>query len=114
MAAVNPTDKLNLSGEIRYTENLSGDLQEKLINGGGGTGFPLSCPAGGKSHSFGTSAFANYALGKGFMLHGRVSRQSQYFAGQTHDLTQYGGHGFLQLLQAPVRDCLYFSFGIGG
>jgi len=110
MAAVSPTDKLNLSGEIRYTDNLIGDIEQRLINGGAGS-VPIVLPGGGKSHSFGTSAFANYALGKGFMLHGRVSHQSQYFAGQTHDLTQYGGTVSYNYSK-PLFGMLYFSFGM--
>jgi hypothetical protein len=110
MASINPTSKLNLAGEIRYTDNLSGQLQQNLINGGGGTG-PIVLLGGGKSHSFGTSAFANYALGKGFMLHGRISHQSQYFAGQSHDLTQYGGT-ISYNYSKPLFGLLYFSFGM--
>ena len=110
MAAINPTSKLNLSGEVRYTNNLSGALEQRLINGGGATG-PIILIGGGQSHSFGASAYANYALGKGFMLHGRVSHQSQYFAGQTHDLTQYGGT-ISYSYSKPLFGLLYFSFGM--
>jgi len=109
-ATITPTNKLNLSGEIRYTDNLSGALQQRLLNGGGGTE-PIILIGGGESHSFGTSAFANYALGKGFMLHGRVSHQSQYFAGQTHDVTQYGGTVSYNYSK-PLFGMLYFSFGM--
>lgn len=109
-ATVTPTDKLNLSGDIRYTDNLAGALEQRLINGSGGTG-PIILLGGGKSHSFGTSAYANYALGKGFMLHGRITHQSQYFAGQSHDLTTYGGT-ISYNYSKPLFGVLYFSFGM--
>jgi hypothetical protein len=109
-ATITPTNKLNLAGDIRYTDNLAGAMEQRLINGGGGTE-PIILLGGGKSHSFGTSAFANYALGRGFMLHGRVSHQSQYFAGQTHDLTQYGGTVSYNYSK-PLFGMLYFSFGM--
>jgi hypothetical protein len=66
---------------------------------------------GGKSHSFGTSAFAHYNLGYGFTLHGRVSHQSQYFNGQTFDFTQYGGTVSYNYAR-PLFGLLYFSFGL--
>ena len=110
MASITPTNKLNLSGDIRYTDNLAGALEQRLLNGGGGTE-PIILLGGGRSHSFGASAYANYALGKGFMLHGRISHQSQYFAGQTHDLTQYGGT-ISYNYSKPLFGMLYFSFGM--
>ena len=109
-ATISPTNKLNLTGDIRYTDNLAGALQQRLINGGGGTE-PIILLGGGKSHSFGTSAYANYALGKGFMLHGRITHQSQYFGGQTHGLTQYGGT-ISYNYSKPLFGVLYFSFGM--
>jgi hypothetical protein len=109
MATINPTTKLNLTGEVRYTDNLAGALRQRLINGGGAE--PIIIIGGGKSHAFGTSAFANYALGKGFMLHGRISHQSQYFDGQTHDFTQYGGT-LSYSYSRPLFGLLYFSFGL--
>lgn len=110
MATINPTSKLNLFGEIRYTNNLAGALRQNLVNSGGGTE-PIILLGAGESHSFGTSAFANYALGKGFMLHGRISRQSQYFNGQTHDFTTYGGTVSYNYSR-PLFGLLYFSFGM--
>src|SRR5262249_27252280 len=109
-ASFSPTEKLNVSGEVRYTSNLAGALEQKLINGGGSSE-PIILLGGGESHSFGASMFANYALGKGFMLHGRISHQSQYFAGQTHDLTQYGGT-ISYNYSKPLFGVLYFSFGM--
>jgi hypothetical protein len=109
MATINPTTKLNLFGEIRYTDNLAGALRQNLINGSGSE--PIIILGGGKSHSFGTSAFANYALGRGFMLHGRISRQSQYFNGQSHDLTTYGGT-ISYNYSKPLFGMLYFAFGL--
>jgi hypothetical protein len=109
-ATFNPTSKLNVSGEIRYTDNLAGALRQRLINGGGGTE-PILLVGGSKSHSFGTSAFANYALGKGFMLHGRASHQSQYFNGQSHDFTIYGGTVSYNYSR-PLFGLLYFAFGL--
>jgi hypothetical protein len=109
MATINPTNKLNLFGEVRYTDNLAGALRQNLVNGGGTE--PIIILEGGKSHSFGTSAFANYALGKGFMLHGRLSHQSQYFNGQSHDLTQYGGT-LSYNYSKPLFGVLYFAFGL--
>jgi hypothetical protein len=110
MATINPTSKLNLFGEVRYTDNLAGALRQNLVNGGGGTE-PIILLGGGKSHSFGTSAFANYALGKGFMLHGRITHQSQYFNGETHDFTQYGGT-LSYNYSRPLFGLLYFAFGL--
>jgi hypothetical protein len=110
MATINPTTKLNLFGEIRYTDNLAGALRQNLINGGSGSE-PIIILGGGKSHSFGTSAFANYALGKGFMLHGRISHQSQYFNGQSHDFTTYGGT-LSYNYSKPLFGLLYFAFGL--
>ena len=110
MATINPTSKLNLFGEVRYTDNLAGALRQKLLNGGGGTE-PVLLVGSGKSHSFGTSAFANYALGKGFMLHGRISHQAQYFNGQGHDFTQYGGTVSYNYSR-PLFGLLYFAFGL--
>ena len=111
MATINPTTKLNLFGEVRYTDNLAGALEQKILNGGGPTGPVILLGGAGKSHSFGSTAFANYALGKGFMLHGRVSHQAQYFNGQTHDLTQYGGT-LSYNYSRPLFGLLYFAFGL--
>jgi hypothetical protein len=108
MATINPTTRLSLFGEMRYTGNLAGALRQNLVNGGGG---PVIVIGGGESHSFGTSAFANYALGRGFMLHGRVSHQSQYFNGQNYDFTQYGGT-ISYNYSRPLFGLLYFSFGL--
>jgi hypothetical protein len=108
MVTINPTTRLNLFGEIRYTDNLAGALRQTLLNGGGG---PIILIGGGESHSFGTSAFANYNLGKGFMLRGRVSHTSQYFNGLTHDFTQYGGTVTYNYAR-PLFGLLYFAFGM--
>jgi hypothetical protein len=106
--SINPTSRLNLFGEVRYTDNLAGALQQSLVNGGG---TPVVILGGGESHSFGTSAFANYSLGRGFMLRGRVSHQSQYFNGRNLDLTQYGGTVSYNYSR-PLFGLLYFSFGM--
>lgn len=108
MATINPTTRLNLFGEIRYTDNLAGAVQQTLLNGGGG---PIILIGGGKSHSFGLNGFANYALGRGFMLRGRVSRQSQFFNGRSYDFTQYGGTVSYSYTR-PLFGLLYFSFGM--
>jgi hypothetical protein len=108
LASISPTNKLTLIGDIRYTENLAGALQQSLQNAGGG---PVQIIGGGKSHSFGTSASAHYNVGRGFMLHGRVNHQSQYFNGRTADLTQYGGTVSYNYAR-PLFGLLYFSFGM--
>ena len=108
MATINPTTRLNLFGEVRYTGNLAGALRQTLVNEGVG---PVIVIGGGESHSFGTNAFANYTVGRGLMLHGRVSHQSQYFNGQTHDFTQYGGTVSYNYSR-PLFGLLYFSFGL--
>jgi hypothetical protein len=108
MATLNPTHKLSLMGEMRYTGNLVGALQQSLSTAGGG---PVVLLGGGKSHSFGTSAMAYYTLGHGFVLNGRVNRQSQYYNGRTYDFTQYGGT-LNYNYSRPLFGLLYFSFGM--
>jgi hypothetical protein len=108
MATINPTSRLNVFGEIRYTSNLVGALQQSLVNSGG-TLVPLI--GGAESHAFGTSAFANFSIGHGFMLRGRVSHQSQHFNGQNYDFTQYGGTVSYNYSR-PLFGLLYFSFGM--
>jgi len=109
MATINPTRKLSLMGEMRYTGNLVGALQQSLTTAGGGPVVLLL--GGGKSHSFGTSAMAYYTLGHGFAVNGRVNRQSQYYNGQTYDFTQYGGT-LNYNYSRPLFGLLYFSFGM--
>jgi hypothetical protein len=108
VASINPTTRLNLVGEVRYTSNLVGALNQSLINAGGP---PVVLLGNGESHSFGTSGFANFNVGHGFVLHGRVSRQSQFFNGKNTDLTQYGGTVSYNYAR-PLFGLLYFSFGM--
>ena len=108
MATINPTTRLNLIGEVRYTTNLAGALRQDLVGAGAE---PILIIGGGNSHSFGTSAFANYNIGHGFLLHGRISHQSQVFNGQSYDLTQYGGTVSYNYTR-PLFGLLYFSFGM--
>jgi hypothetical protein len=107
-ATINPTRRLNLFGEVRYTSNLAGALRQSLIAAGGQ---PVPIIGGSESHSFGTSAYANFNVGHGFMLRGRVSHLSQYFNGRSVDLTQYGGTVIFNYTR-PLFGLLYFSFGM--
>jgi hypothetical protein len=108
MVTLNPTSRLNLFGEVRYTSNLAGALRQSLGNAGGA---PVTIIGGAESHSFGTSAFANFNVGRGFMLRGRVSHQSQFFNGRNADFTQYGGTVSYNYSR-PLFGLLYFSFGM--
>lgn len=108
MVTINPTSRLNLFGEVRYNSNLAGALQQSLVDAGGQ---PVPIIGGSESHAFGTSAFANFSIGHGFMLRGRISHQSQYFNGRNVDFTQYGGTVSYSYSR-PLFGLLYFSFGM--
>lgn len=108
MATINPTTRLNLTGGLRYTGNVAGSYLQSVVNAGGN---PVLLAGGQDSRAVGLTAYANYNLGWGFMLHGRVNRQTLFYQGKQIDLTQYGGTVSYSYSK-PLFGLLYFSFGM--
>jgi hypothetical protein len=107
VAAFNPTQRFSINGQVRYTGNLFGALQQSLLPSGTP---PLPIKEQG-SHGISLNTFGTYNLGHGFILIGYVNRQMQSFAGTEFNSTRVGGT-LTYSYARPLFGMLYFSFGM--
>jgi len=94
-AGVNPTQKLNLSVGMNYTDSLTGSLFQSFLplSGGG------QSPAGGglfqqsqlSSNAFSLSGVANYVLGRGLQGQVDAQRRQQTYLGNSYGANTFGG-----------------------
>ncbi len=104
--SLKPTEKLTVSGQLRYIGNLIGSLQQSLGAGAG----PLPTDEQ-TSHGLSLNGFGSYMIGHGFVLTGFVNRQRQTFEGTVSASTQAGGT-LTYNYSRPLFGMLYFSFGM--
>lgn len=102
-----PVSKLTVTGQVRYTRNLIGALQQSLAAGG----TFISTTNEEASHGLSLSNTDSYNLGHGFIVIGYANRQTQTFAGTTYNFSQYGGT-LTYNYSRPLFGILYFSFGM--
>jgi hypothetical protein len=95
-----------VSGELRYTGNLVGALQQSIPDGAS----PVP-PSDLGSHGVSLSTFGTYNIGKGFILIGYANRQMQTFQGIQTTSSQAGGT-LTYSYARPLFGLLYFSFGM--
>jgi hypothetical protein len=81
-----PTEKLALSFNSNYNDNLIALLPQELVTAG------TVAPSSATFHSVLFSADGYYQLRPTLSVHGIVSRQNQYFQGQSYGATQVGGN----------------------
>lgn len=101
-----PFTRFSINGEVRYTGNLVGALQQSIQGGGP----PLPMPDLG-SHGLALSTFGTYNIGKGFIVIGYANRQMETFEGIDSTTTQVGGT-LTYSYARPLFGLLYFSFGM--
>ncbi|MBI3478530.1 MAG: hypothetical protein HY010_22610 [Acidobacteria bacterium] len=107
MVAFQPTQRLTVNGEIRYTGNLIGALQQSQLPGA-----PPPLPTNDQaSHAVSVSTYGSYNLGRGFILIGYANRQTQHFEGVDTTSNRAGGTLTYRYSQ-PLFGMLYFSFGL--
>ena len=104
-AGMNPTQKLNVSVGMGYTDSLTGSLFQSLLPGTGGSQ-PLT---GGlfqqsqlSSSAFYVSGVASYALAPGLQTQVDVQRREQNYLGHSYIADTYGG------------DLIYSTPALGG
>lgn len=102
-----PARKLTVSSSVNYVSNLSGVLQQRLVDGG--VFEPLVVDTSSRSVSLNTQAF--YTLGHGFGLNGYLNHRDQFFRGDHLSDTQYGGVVTYRYAR-PLLGMLYLNFGM--
>jgi hypothetical protein len=88
LAAVHPTEKLSLTVNTTYSDNLSGQLIESVVGAGG---LVPGLNSNEKSNSFDVMAVATYAAAKDLQSAVSVERRTQTFLGETYGVTSWGG-----------------------
>jgi len=102
-AGVNPTQKLNFSVGMSYSDSLTGSLFQALlpVNGSGpapvATGLYQQSQL--SSNAFSVNGIANYTLGHGFQVEGDAQRRQQSYLGASYGANTFGG-GVLYTRQA--------------
>jgi hypothetical protein len=101
-----PIEKFTINGQIRYTGNLIGALQQSLQPGAP----PL--PSNDKtSHGLSFNSYGTYSLGHGFILVGYANHQRETFEGIDTSDTRAGGT-LTYRYSKPLLGMLYLSFGM--
>lgn len=102
-----PTERLSIQGQVRYTGNLIGALQQSLPGGG-----PPPLPVNEQtSHGIVLGTYGTYNIGHGFIINGYANRQTSFFQGVDTSSTQAGGT-LTYSYARPLFGMLYFSFGM--
>jgi hypothetical protein len=101
-----PIEKFTISGQILYTSNLIGALQQSLQPGA-----PPLPNNDRTSHGLSFNSYGTYALGQGFSLIGYASHQQETFEGIETSSTRAGGT-LTYSYARPLLGMLYFSFGM--
>lgn len=107
IASFQPAEKFTIYGQVRYTGNLIGALQQSLVTSGA---IPFTT-SDETSHGLLLRTYGTYNLGHGFNLIGYGSRQTQTFAGTDYHNNQIGGTLTYNYAR-PLFGLLYFSFGM--
>ncbi len=107
-ASFKPTERLTVSGQVRYTGNLIGALRQSYL----ADNTSVLLPNEETSHGIALSTFGTYQLGHGFALIGYANRQMETFAGTPYDYNQFGGT-LTYSYARPLFGLVYFSFGMG-
>jgi len=102
-----PTQKFGINGQVRYTNNLIGALQQSLLPGTAPS-FPASAQS---SHGVLLGTYGTYNLGRGFILIGYANRQMETFEGIETTSNRVGGT-LTYSYSRPLLGLLYFSFGM--
>lgn len=94
-AGLNPTQKLNFSVGMGYTDSLTGSLFQSLLPGNGGgqpsTGGGLFQQSQLSSNAFSLSGVANYVLGRGLQMQVDAQRRQQTYLGNSYGANTFGG-----------------------
>jgi hypothetical protein len=101
-----PTQRFTISGQVRYTGNLIGALQQSVAPGA-----PPLPTNEQTSHGFSLSTYGAYNLGRGFTLIGYANRQTETFQGLNFTTNRAGGT-LTYSYSRPLFGMLYFSFGM--
>jgi len=101
-----PFERFTIQGQVRYTGNLIGALQQSVAPGA--PPFPTSDQT---SHELSLGTYGTYELGHGFILIGYASRQVATFEGIDTTITRAGGT-LTYSYSRPLFGILYFSFGM--
>ena len=107
VAAFSPVQKFSFSGEIRYTGNLYGALQQSQLP----AGTPPVPGSEQTSHGVSLITYGTYNIGHGFALVGFASRNLQTFSGGEFNTTRAGGTLTYNYAR-PLFGVLYFTFGM--
>jgi hypothetical protein len=82
-----PTDRLGLSGNMNYIDNLAASLDQLLL----ASGVPTPLYNSSASHSLDTNFLATYKLPHNIVADGMMGRREQSFLGETYTSTMIGG-----------------------
>jgi hypothetical protein len=113
---VAPTERLGITGNVTYLDNLAGTIAEQILN----TGLPLMFSTSSASHSLDMMSIATYRLPHDIAVDGTVGRREQSFLGQTYASTMFGGGVsttqtlFGGSITALVRVQDYLTSGVAG
>jgi hypothetical protein len=105
-ASFRPIEKFTILGQVRYTSNLIGALQQSLQPGAP----PLPNNDQG-SHDVSLNSYGTYNIGHGFILIGYASQNRQTFQGTDSTFTRAGGT-LTYSYSKPLFGMLYLSFGM--
>jgi len=104
--AFKPLERFTINGQVRYTGNLIGALQQSLT-----PGQPPLPSNEQTSHGVSLSTYGSYNLGRGFILIGYANRDMETFQGMDFTTTRAGGT-LTYSYSRPLFGVLYFSFGM--
>jgi len=93
-AGVNPTQKLNFSAGMSYTDSLTGSLYQSLLPGASGSAVS---PVNGvyqsnmSSNALSISGITNYVVGHGVQVEADAQRRQQTYLGTSYGANTFGG-----------------------
>ena len=87
-AGIHPTRKLTITGTANYSDNLSGQLVQSVINAGGAVS---GVNTNQSSHSLDLMGVATYVALSSLQTSATVERRTQSFDGQDFGVDSYGG-----------------------
>ncbi|MGB6725180.1 MAG: hypothetical protein WBE74_04695 [Terracidiphilus sp.] len=90
VAAILPAQKLSISGNVDYSDNLAGQLAEAVVGAGG------AVPSGfgnQTSYSFDTQVTMTYLATEALQTSLYAERREQYYLNQAFTANTYGGNG---------------------
>jgi len=93
-AGVNPTQKLNFSVGMSYTDSLTGALYQSLLpgsNGGAASSVNGVYQSNMSSNAFSVSGITNYVVGHGVQVEADAQRRQQTYLGSSYGANSFGG-----------------------